>query len=146
MKAKTGRYSTESDNPKSFTAKIRLIFAIVTSLLDEALILAFILWILPKIGVKLPWWGLTICIAGFAAFAVTTYILGSQVINKQPLAGFTSMVGLRGKVVERLAPQGLVKIEGELWSARTDAGSVEPGSWVLVTAQKGLILFVRRLT
>jgi membrane protein implicated in regulation of membrane protease activity len=145
LKVKANHSKTATDQPDSFTAKIRLIFAIVTSLLDEALILAFILWLLPEIGVKLPWWGLALCITGFAAFAVTTYVLGSRVINKLPMPGFTSYVGLQGKVMERLNPQGLVKIEGELWSARSEEGLVEAGSRVIVTGQKGLKLMVRRV-
>ena len=43
-----------------------------------------------------------------------------------------------------LRPIGLVKMNGELWSARaSDNRQIEPGAAVVVVAQKGLTLVVR---
>jgi membrane-bound ClpP family serine protease len=125
------------------TADIRLIVAIVTSLLDEAAIVALIIWLLPKVGVQLPWWGLAILVAGFAAFAIFTYKVGSRALKARPMAGFTSMVGMEGRVAAALNPEGLVKIDGELWSARAEKGYLEAGETIIVITQRDLLLIVR---
>ncbi len=53
------------------------------------------------------------------------------------------MVGNRGIVVNWLAPEGMVKIRGELWAARSEGGELEPGSRVIVVAQDRMRLSVR---
>lgn len=57
--------------------------------------------------------------------------------------GTGTIVGRRGVTVGRLAPSGQVRIDGEIWSART-AEPVDPGESVVVTAVDGLILDVRK--
>lgn len=123
----------------------RLIIAILTSLLDEALIVFIILWGLPKLGVKIPLWGTILICAAFVVYAVVFYITGSRALIKHPVKGFTDMVGLEGKVVYTLAPHGTVKIAGELWNAKAENGEIEAGSSVEVISREGFKLIVRRL-
>jgi membrane-bound ClpP family serine protease len=122
----------------------RLIIAIITSLLDEAIIVALIIWGLPKLGVQLPLWVIIIILLAFAAYAVITFRLGSRILRKTPMPGFTSMIGVQGRVVKRLAPVGFVRIQGELWESRSQTGNIEIGSDVVVVAQSGLKLIVSR--
>ncbi len=123
---------------------VRLIIAILTSLLDEIIILAIILWVLPSFfNVHLPWWGLALVVIGFLVYAVATFILGSRILAKKPVAGFTDMIGLTGKAASRLAPNGFIRIEGELWEARAENGIINASTEVIVVAQKGLKLIVR---
>jgi membrane-bound serine protease (ClpP class) len=50
-----------------------------------------------------------------------------------------------GIVVRKLAPFGEVNVQGEIWRAKTEDGSiVEEGKKVKVVARQGLILIVRR--
>ncbi len=120
----------------------RLIVALLTSLLDEAAILALILWGLPKLGVEVPRPWLVVIILMIGVYAVVTYRLGSRALGRKPLAGFTSMVGMTGHVVRRVDRDGMVRIMGELWQARTEKGAIETGTEVVVTAQEGLRLTV----
>lgn len=121
----------------------RLIIAIITSLIDEIIIVALILWVLPRFGIHVPWWGLVLVIVAFVVYAVTVFTLGSRILKKKPLAGLSDMLEMEGKTQGRLAPAGFVKIEGELWEARSGAGVIEAGVEVVVVAQEGLRLVVR---
>jgi membrane protein implicated in regulation of membrane protease activity len=125
---------------------VRLIIAIITSLLDEAAILAVILWGLPKLGIKIPLWGTILCIVAFAVFAVVSFRIGSRTLRRKAMIGFTDMVGTEGIASGRLNPDGLVKIESELWAARSEKGLIEAGARVVVTAQKGLKLVVKSIS
>jgi membrane-bound ClpP family serine protease len=123
---------------------IRLTIAIVTSLIDEILIVVVILWVLPRFGIRIPWWGLLLIVIAFVIYAVTTYILGSRILRKKPLAGLSDMLGMEGKAASQLSPDGFVKIGGELWDAKSQTGSIEAGARVVVVAQEGFKLIVRR--
>jgi membrane-bound ClpP family serine protease len=123
----------------------RLIIAILTSLLDEALIVFVILWGLPRLGVNIPLYIIILICLAFAVYAVIFYKAGSRALIKRPLRGFTDQVGLEGRAVSRLAPEGTVKISAEFWNARSESQEIEAGSRVLVVSQKGFKLTVRRL-
>lgn len=123
---------------------VRLIIAILTSLIDEIIILAIILWVLPRFNINLPWWGLALVIIAFLVYAVTTFILGSRILRKKPVAGFTDMIGLTGRVASRLAPNGFIRVEGELWEAKAERGTINVGEEVTVVGQKGFKLIVRQ--
>ena len=122
----------------------RLIMAIFTNLLYEAIIVALLIWGLPRLGIHIPLYGVTLICLAFLIYAVVLFIIGSRTLRKKPLPGFTTMVGLEGQVVSRLAPDGILRIEGELWNARAENGTIEVGAEVIVVRQYGLKLAVRR--
>jgi membrane protein implicated in regulation of membrane protease activity len=122
----------------------RLFIAIVSSLLDEAIIIAVIIFGLPLLGVNIPTFGIIIIGIAFLIYATTLYILGSRILGKKPTAGLTSMLGMEGRVVCRLNPRGVVKIKGELWEAKTEDGTIDPGTDVIVTGQARMKLIVRQ--
>ncbi|MCW5891848.1 MAG: nodulation protein NfeD [bacterium] len=61
---------------------------------------------------------------------------------RKPTTGSEGMLGLHGEVRQRLAPQGMVLVAGEYWSARSDV-PIEPGTPIEVTGIDGLVLHVR---
>ena len=122
----------------------RLIIAMLTSLLDEALIVFIILWGLPKLGVYIPLYIIILICSAFLVYAIVFYRAGSRALIKRPVKGFTDQVGLEGKVVVRLSPAGTVKIAGELWNAKGESGEIEVGEAVEVVGQKGFKVIVRR--
>src|SRR5262249_36210952 len=64
----------------------------------------------------------------------------------QPAAtGEQAMIGRLAEVRQRLDPDGMVFVEGALWQAISEDGSVEAGDWVRVTAVHDLRLVVRTL-
>lgn len=122
----------------------RLILAFITSLLDEAIIVAILLWGLPRLGINIPLPGLIVIMLAFAVYAVVSFRFGSRILSRKPVEGLSSMVGTEGKVVISLAPEGSVTIHGELWNARAESGAIESGEAVTVVGQDGLKLIVRK--
>jgi len=122
----------------------RLILAILSTLLEEAAVVAVVLWGLPKLGIRIPLAGLIALMAALAAYAVITYRMGSRVLRRKTVAGLTDMVGSKGKVVTPLDLEGLVRIKGELWKSKSVDERIDAGEEVIVVKQDGLKLIVRR--
>ena len=122
----------------------RLIIAIITTAIEEAAIAAVGLWLLPKIDVHIPLFAVILIMLAWAGFAVFSYRMGSRALRKKPEGGLSSMLGMRGEVVKRLDPEGMVRIRGENWKAKSAGRKIEKGTEVTVVGQKGLKLIVER--
>jgi membrane-bound serine protease (ClpP class) len=95
----------------------------------------------PRVGVSL-WLIGTMAVL----FGGTLLLVGQRVWAAQRLAirtGSGALVGRTAEVVSRLEPRGTVRIGGEAWSARSDGGTVEAGTSVLVERVDGIVLVVR---
>ncbi len=123
---------------------IRLILAIFSTLLEEAALVVIVLWALPQLGIRIPLAGLIAMMVAWGAFSVITYRMGSRALRREPVLGLPDMVGSKGKVVSPLAPEGLIKIKGELWIAKSKGRRIDTGEQVTVVGQDGLKLIVRR--
>jgi membrane-bound ClpP family serine protease len=122
----------------------RLIVAIITTLIEEAALAALVLWGLPALGINLHVGVLIALMAALAAYAITTYLMGTRALKKKPVVGLPDMVGARGKAVSALAPDGTVRIKGELWESKAEGRKINAGADVTVVGQDGLKLIVRR--
>ena len=80
----------------------RLIVAIVTSIVQAVVIVAVILWVLPRFDITIPIWGTVLILLAFATYAVTLYKVGSRTLVKKDLPGLTDMIGLNGQAVSLL--------------------------------------------
>ena len=120
----------------------RLIIAVVTTVLEEVVLVAVVLWGLPELDIYIPLWGLIAIMVIWAANAVIFYRIGSRALRRRPVSGLGSAVGSRGKVISPLAPDGVVRIGDELWEARSLTGTLEVGEEVAVVEQDGLKLVV----
>ena len=124
--------------------RARLIFAIVSTLLVEAALVAIVRWGLPQFEIHLPLWGLIALMMAWGIYAVYAYRMGSRALRRKPVAGFTAMVGSKGRVVNPLAPEGFIRVKGELWRATSVDESIEVGDEVTVVGQDGLKLMVSK--
>ena len=124
--------------------KPRLIFTILVTLVEEIAVVAFVLWGLPMLGIKIPLGGLIAIMGGLATYGVISYRHGSRALMKKPLIGLSDMVGSKGKVVKPLALEGFIRIGGELWQAKSTDRKIDMGKEVIVVGQDGLKLFVRK--
>jgi membrane-bound ClpP family serine protease len=124
--------------------KTRLIFAIVSTLLEEAAILGIIVWVLPQTGVRIPFWGLILIMVAWAVYSIFTYKMGTRALKREQVVGWPNMIGTKGKVISSLNPEGLVRIRGETWAAKSEMDNLKPGDEVIVVAQERLKLVVRR--
>ena len=122
----------------------RLVLAIISTFLEEAAIVVIVLWGLPQLGIQIPLAGLIALMVAWLAFSVFTYQMGSRALRRKPVVGLPAMVGSKGKVVSPLAPEGLVRIKGELWVAKSTSGRIDIGEEVIVVGQDGLKLIVHK--
>jgi membrane protein implicated in regulation of membrane protease activity len=129
---------------KAYMMTVRLILAILSTLLEEAALVVIVLWGLPRLDITLPLAGLITLMAVWAAFSVFTYRMGSKALRKKPMDGLPAMVGSSGKVVSPLALEGLIKVKSELWIAKSDKGNIDVGEEVTITGQDGLKLIVHK--
>lgn len=123
---------------------MRLVLAIVSTLMEEAALVALALWGLPQIGIEVPLPGLILLMVAWSGFAVFTYRMGSHALKRKPVIGLPDMVSTRGRVVRQLAPDGIVRIKGELWEAKSAHGNVDPGEDVIVVGHEGLRVVVSK--
>ena len=122
---------------------VRLIFAIISTLLEEAALVIIVRWGLPQIGVHIPLPGLIALMMAWGAYSVIIYRIGSRALRRKQLVGLPDMIGSKGKVVSPLAPEGLVRIRGELWIAKSEGSEMQPDREVIVVGQDSLKLVVR---
>ena len=121
----------------------RLIFAIVSTLLEEVALVVIVLWALPEIGVHLPLPGLIALMVAWGAYSVFSFQITGRALRRKQVVGLPDMVGSKGEVVSALAPEGLVRIRGELWVAKSAGGEMKPCEQVIVAGQDSLKLVVR---
>jgi|TARA_B100001971_G_C18149537_1_gene515039 membrane-bound serine protease (ClpP class) len=120
----------------------RLIWAILSTLLEEAAMVALVRIGLPEFGIELPLGVLIAVMVAWATVAVIFYRMGSRALRRKPLVGLLTMVGGNGKVVSPLDPEGVIRISGELWRARSVIQKIDVGEEVIVKDQDGTKLIV----
>ena len=123
---------------------VRLILAIFSTLLEEAAIVAIVLWGLPQIDIHIPLPGLIAVMVAWVAISITLYRMGSRALRRKPVIGLPGMVDSKGKVVSPLAPNGVIRIKSELWEAKSAGRKIKAGEEVIVVGQDGLKLIVRK--
>jgi membrane-bound serine protease (ClpP class) len=121
----------------------RLITAILSTIAEEAAALILGFWIMPAAGIIIPppiIIGLMVLWLGWSVF---TYRKGTTALERKPVDGLVDMKGMTGEAIEDMQPDGMVKIRGELWSARSISGNIARGAKIVVVARNGLKLSVR---
>jgi len=119
---------------------------VLASLLDDvaiALLVLVVLWFL-KIPIS---WRVIIFLALF--FVATVFIMHRLVIpalHKKIGTGSEGMIGLKGVVIELLAPEGVVRVGGEYWKAIASDKNIAVGEQVEVVGLDGLTLHVKPKT
>ena len=112
---------------------------------DEIIVAVFLLLILPALGidVPLPVTALLIAVLILKDFLIAPFVLRGG-LSARPKTGPESLVGKEALVVEDLSPEGIVKVEGELWRAECITGSAKAGERVRVVSVKGAKLLAER--
>jgi membrane-bound serine protease (ClpP class) len=64
--------------------------------------------------------------------------------HKRKVTGSEGMMGLVGEVIEPLAPVGVVRVEGELWKAKSVDDDIAAGEDVEILRLQKLTLEVKR--
>ncbi len=96
----------------------------------------------PEIGVRVSWWAIVPMVGLTAGLFLFVIAAGVRALGRRQLLGAGGLVGQLGVAKERLAPEGQVLIQGELWRAVAEAGPFEAGTPVRVLGVDGLTLTV----
>lgn len=118
------------------------IYSIISTILEEVALAAIVLWGLPYFNIHIPWWGLAMLMIALAVYSYIAYRIGKPTLTMKPLVSLETMIGSEGKVVTPLAPEGYVKVKGELWKASSTELELEVGDEVVVVGIDGLKLIV----
>ena len=117
--------------------------AILGWMLEESILVAVVLWLLPRFNVNLPLWVLGILVVALAVYSYVMYRVGRLTFLMRPKVAAEAIIGNEGKVTKRLAPEGYVKVQGVLWKATCGESELEVGDEVVVVGIEGLRLIVR---
>ena len=124
----------------------RLILAIVSTAVVEFTLFAIWRWVLPEFGIEIPLAVLIAVMVAYAVFAVADFWFVTNILKRQTIVGLPTMIGSKGKVAGPLAPEGQVRIKGELWGAEAIDRNIDSGENIIVVGQDGLKLIVRKAT
>src|SRR4030042_5446029 len=117
--------------------------AILGWMLEEAILVAVVLWLLPIFNINIPLWGLAILMVALAVYSYIMLRVGRPTFLIKPKVAAENIIGDEGIVTRRLAPQGYVKVKGVLWKATCDEAEMEIGDEVVVVGIERLKLIVR---
>ena len=133
------------NNDKKFTGRAANWLKILVLFLDDigALVLiALILWFL-RVRIPLPLIIVLIVVVGTVVLLTNLAIIPT--LRQRPVTGAEGMIGERGRVVEPLAPEGTILVEGEHWRAKSIEGHIGAGEAVEVVSVDGLTLKVKKV-
>lgn len=122
--------------------KGRFVIAVVSTTLEEVVMAVGVLWGLPKLDIHIPLWILIIMMIAWATYAVVTYQMGSRALKRKPVHGSVALLGNKGKAISPLTPEGMIKVNGELWRAKSTSGNIFTGEEITVVGQDRLTLIV----
>ena len=116
--------------------------AILGWMIEEAILVAAVLWLLPVFDINIPLGGLVILMAALAAHSFNMYRVGRPTFLIKPKVAAENIIGDEGTVTKRLAPEGYVKVKGVLWKAMCEEAELEIGDDVVVVGIERLKLIV----
>lgn len=122
---------------------IRLLVAIISTVLEEAALVAVVLIGLPRLGIEVHLAVLIALMVVWSVASVALYRVGSRALRRKPFITLPDMIDGRGRVVSTLDPEGLVRVKGELWVATSADKKMDVGTNIIVVAQNGLKIVVR---
>jgi membrane-bound serine protease (ClpP class) len=115
------------------------LLAITTSLLEQAALVAVVLWLLPRAAINIPIWGLILMMIALGIYNCINYRLGKRALTKKPI--ISPDIGSRGRATTPISPTGYVRVNGELWRASSNS-DIDAGEEISVVGMEGMMLLV----
>ena len=115
------------------------LLAITTSLLEQAALVAVVLWLLPRVAINIPIWGLILMMIALGTYNCINYRLGKKALTKKPIISLD--IGSRGRAATPVSPTGYVRVNGELWRASSNS-NIDAGEEISVVGIEGMELLV----
>ena len=91
-------------------------------------------------------WLIALVAIGIVVFMVIGIICGVRAHRRQVSTGREELVGQTAEVRTPIEPKGTVFVQGEIWTAISEEGRLEPGEEVVITKVDRLRLWVARKT
>jgi membrane-bound ClpP family serine protease len=123
---------------------MRTLFTVFVLLLDEIILAALALFVLWKLGIRLSPGVIIGLIVLLGVCFFVLYKLVAPLLNRRRMTVLEDMIGLEGKVLTPLTPQGVIKVRGEIWQASSTSAAISTDEDVIVMGSEGLKLFVQR--
>ncbi len=131
-------------NKKGEISALKAWLMVLASLLDEAVVLAVVFLGLWYFHVEITWWLILVIAVAMVGFVFVMHKAVVPAIRRRKFTVAEGMIGVAGEVTETLKPEGIVKIKGEYWQAKSIEGEIGIGSTVEVMRIEGLHLEVRK--
>jgi membrane-bound serine protease (ClpP class) len=95
-------------------------------------------------SLDINWW--VIVVVAVVITGVFVFVVGAIIRSqrRRPISGREGLIGKVAVVQTALDPKGMVLVEGENWTARTEGDRIEPGEEAVVTKVDGLKLWVTK--
>jgi len=116
-----------------------IVLAITTSLLEEAALVAVVLWLLPRVAINIPLWGLILMMIALGVYNYVAYRLGKRALARKPMISLD--IGSRGRTTTLISPKGYVRVNGELWQASSNS-AIGVGEEIIVVGMEGMTLLI----
>lgn len=116
---------------------------VLASLLDDAAVALLVLLVLRILGIPISLPIIVFLVLLFAVYAFLMHKAVLPALHRRKITGAEGMIGLKGKVIEPLAPTGTVRIGDEYWKAKSVAADIKAGDEVEVVRVDGLTLIVK---
>jgi membrane-bound serine protease (ClpP class) len=79
-----------------------------------------------------------------ALFFIFIVSMGLKAQRIKPATGASAMIGAAGEAINLIDPNGMVKINDEMWNAISLSGKINAGESIIVKELKDLTLYVER--
>ena len=79
-----------------------------------------------------------------ALFFIFIVGMGLKAQRLKPASGNNLLLGSKGEAVNEIDPEGMVKVNGEMWNAISLSGKINPGDNIVVKEIKNLTLYVEQ--
>ncbi|MGH7388444.1 MAG: NfeD family protein [Candidatus Rokuibacteriota bacterium] len=96
----------------------------------------------PESGFRISWWVIGPTVAATAGFLLFVVTAGVRALTRRPMLGPSGLIGQTAIARGRLAPDGQVTVQGEIWRAVAQGEPVDEGASVQVVGVEGLTLTV----
>ncbi len=131
-------------NKKGEMSALKAWLIVLASLLDDAAVLALIFLGLWFFHIEITWAIILVVALVIVAFFFIMHKAVVPSLRRRKVTGAEGMIGMTGKVIESLKPEGTIEIKGEYWKAKSVEGEIRAGDAVEVLEIDGLMLKVRR--
>jgi membrane-bound serine protease (ClpP class) len=95
-----------------------------------------------SVGLRISWWVLLPTVGASAGLFFFVVTAGVRALTRRPMLDSAGLVGATAVARSRLAPEGQVGVQGELWRAVVEGEPVDEGAAVRIVGVDGLTLRV----